>query len=200
MGIYTDIIENFLEMYFERKNTNYIQNKMSQEVIKDKQKSLLKINPFAINQCIDYSANELTEEEKIINDIIEFNRIAVLKLDEEVETLEEKEYQRKKLNLVKKQMIKNYSKYKLSKVILFMISNLYQEIMENPIDITYNTIKATVENEQVKNDDLVKYFISSDNFSGIIIGKFIDYNIKIQENRLQELETKETKTYAKKRY
>lgn len=192
-------VSDILEMYFNIKETNYILEKMEIEQSTQTQKKHFEINPFIINQYIDYFLNKLTEEEKIIADILEFNRISIITLEEK-ETKDLNDFFKQKIALIKKQILKNYNENEIKEVILFMISNAYQELSENQKDKVYTKIKSIIENEEMTTEKLIKLFKQSESFSGIIIGKFIDYNLRIKKGRLEELKGKETYQFIKNKY
>ena len=195
-----EFITEALEMYFATKNTNYILEKMLMEKIEKRKKSHLNINPFIINQYLKYDLNKITEEEQIIADILEYDRLAQMKLDTVLTNIESAEFTKQRIKLVKKQILKNYDETKLNKVILFIINDTYQEIIEQKEDKIYSKIKSIVENKQLTNENLIRLFKQSESFSNIIIGKFIDYNFEIKEGRLDELKEKESYQYIKNRY
>lgn len=196
----SDFIFEALEEYFLIKNTNYITKKMQIEKTLKFQKHHLELNPFIINQYMKYETKKITNEEQIIGDILEYDRIALIILDDIVENIESDEYYKKRIKLVKKQIIKNYNEIELNKVILFIIGDVYQELLENKKDIMYLKIKSIVENEEITTKGLIELFKKSESFSNIMIGKFIDYNIEIKEGRLEELKEKESYQYMKERY
>ena len=189
-------ITDMLEKYFSIKETNYILEKMEIEQSVKTQKQHIKLNPFIINQYINYDLNQLTDEEKIIADILEFNRISIIILEEK-ETKDINDFFKQKMKLIKKQILKNYNENEIKEVILFMISNVYQELLENSKDKAYIKIMPIIENEELTKEKLIKLFEKSESFSGNIIGKFIDYNLEIKKGRLEELKEKESYQFIK---
>lgn len=186
------IIQYFLERHFNKKNTNYITERHSMDIIKNQknQKELLKYNPFCINQILEYEQNPLTEQELIIEEITEFL----------VESQQQFTKQNDILMNIKQIMLKQYTPEKLDDVISFMISNTYQEIIENPMDDNKNTIVSIVENTKISPKLIIQHFINSNYFSNMILKTFMTYNLNIEKGRLEELETKESKKYAKRIY
>ena len=189
-------ISDMLEKYFSIKETNYILEKMEIEQSVKTQKQHIKLNPFIINQYINYDLNQLTDEEKIIADILEFNRISIIILEEK-ETKDINDFFKQKMKLIKKQILKNYNENEIKEVILFMISNVYQELLENSKDKAYIKIMSIIENGELTKEKLIKLFEKSESFSGNIIEKFIDYNLEIKKGRLEELKEKESYQFIK---
>lgn len=186
------VIQTFLERYYNRKEKNYISEKYPIEIIKNqsKQKELLKYNPFAINQILQYEQNPLTKEEKYIQEICEF-------LVESEQIYNNRE---QILDYIKELMEKNYKKEELDEIILFIISNIYQEMKENLNDEDRNIIIPIIENEKISPNEIVEHFKTNNIFSNMVLKNFIDYNENIKEGRLEELEKKQSYTYAKRIY
>lgn len=189
---YGELIKIYLERYFMKKRTNYITKKHSIEIItsQNNQKQLLSYNPFAINQLLEYEQKPLTREEIIIEDIIE------LLMESELHC-KTKEQILKKLKQLMKQ---KYKKEELDEVISFIISDTYQEVIDNPLDENRNIVIPILENSDIKKEYIIKHFNEDDNFSSMILKTFISYNYNIQEGRLEELEQKPSKEIAEKMY
>jgi len=189
---YGFFIQTFLEPYFIKKKTNYITEKHSIEIVlsQNNQKELLKYNPLAINQILNYMKNPLTEEEKMIHEIIEFF----------VESQQVYEDETEIYKYIKELMKKNYNEKKQEEIISFIISNTYQEIIENPVDESKNVIKPIIENEKINKEHIIEHFKNNDTFSNMILKTFLKYNLEIQEGRLEELKNKQSKKYAKRIY
>lgn len=176
-------IQQILGCYYERKKTNYIFSRIPIELIIKNQQvfELIELNPFAANQCIDYQP--ITQEEKIICNIIQYYEICG-----------EKDY-----ISIKRLIIKNYQNKQLKKVILFILNNVYQELLEDKTETDIGEIKHIIETETIDSDAIVQLFILNDNFSSKYIEYFLLYNIGIKQGRLEELKTKESYQYVKKR-
>lgn len=186
------IIQIFLGMYFSKKNMNYIKNKHYMQLVidQDNQKELLSYNPYTINQILEYMQKPLTKEETIIADLIGYN------IESEQTFIKKNEI----LTFVKEIMKQNYKGTKLDDAIAFVLSNVYQEVMDNYNDENRKLIKDMVENATLKKQEIIDHFKTNDSFSNMILNKFFLYNNKIEEGHLKELETRETKKYAKKIY
>lgn len=189
---YGQLIEGYLQRYFFKKNTNYISNKHSMEIIKskNKQKEILKHNPLIINQLLQYEQKPLSKEEIIIQEITEFL----------VEAQQLYENEEEIINNIKDLMKRNYKKDRLNEAIMFIISNVYQEIIEHPEDENINIIVSIVENTNIKPEQIIEHFKKSKAFSNMLLQTFIKYNLNIEEKRLEELENKPSKEYAKRIY
>lgn len=188
------VINKILKKYYSPRN--YIYPKYCNELIvqNEKGKNILLTNPFFINNHMEYfSDNRITENEKIINDIIEYYFSA-----QKIIGNEENNYD--VLKLTKNIIIKNIKPEELENYILFIISNVYQEVMENITDEIYNQIKHIVENENINNNDIINYFLTNDGFSNIMLNKFLSYNMKIEQGRLEQLKTKSSFQYSRKLY
>lgn len=187
-----NIIQIFLEKYFEQKNINYITNKHFMKLVIEQgnQKELLSYNPYAINQLLEYIQNPLTKEEIIIADLLEYNSEAENTFNR----------QEKILTSVKELMKQNYKGEQLDDAIAFILSDVYQEIIENYYDSNRNLIKSIIENKEVEKTEIIEHFKENDAFSIMILNKFFLFNKKLYEGRLKELEQKESKKYAKRIY
>ena len=192
IGKYGFVVQEILNQYFNKKNTNYItkQHTIESLIKQNKHKELLKYNPLIINQLLKAMQSPLTQEEQIIEDIIEFivesQQIFFDKIDI--------------TNYIKELMKNKYGEKELEKVISFIISDTYQEIKENPLDKYPNIIIPIIENERITKKDIINQFNENDKFSNIILETFVKYNIEIRQGRLEELEKKSSKKYAKKLY
>ena len=189
MGSY---IQVFLEMYFERKNANYIAEKSYIKYVIDQknQKEYLEYNPYVINQLLQYIQNPLTPEETIISEIIEY----------EVETEQLYNRQEKVLRHIKKLMKTHNDEETYSDKIAFIISNVYQEVIEDYNDENRSIIKGIIENEEMDRNAVIEQFKTSDTFSNMILKTFLLHNREIEEGHLEELKTKESKQFAKRIY
>ena len=192
IGKYGFVVQEILNQYFNKKNTNYItkQHTIESLIKQNNHKELLKYNPLIINQLLKAMQSPLTQEEQIIEDIIEFivesQQIFFDKIDI--------------TNYIKELMKNKYGEKELEKVISFIISDTYQEIKENPLDKYSNIIIPIIENERITKKDIINQFNENDKFSNIILETFVKYNIEIRQGRLEELEKKSSKKYAKKLY
>lgn len=180
------ILKNY---YFPR---NYIYPRYYNELlISETGKKILLENPFFINNHMEYFCfNRITKEEQIINTIIEYYFSAKKETKHENETL----------IATKKVMQKNLKPKELENYILFIISNTYQEVMENNADIEYIQIKHIVENKNNSKYDLIKCFLENDYFSNVLLARFIKYNMNIEKTRLNDLKTKPSFQYSKRLY
>jgi len=177
-------IEEYLRGYYCRKNANYIFQKYNLEIIRKqkKEKEFIKINPLSLNQLIYYNENPLTEEEKIIAQVIEYCVEAEQKYDERFEQLE----------YLKKLLKQNHTEEELDDIILFIIRDTYQEVYQDSKNPQKYDIMYSLENENIKPEYFIKYFKENEKFSNMFLENFIDYNLYIEEGRLEELKTKES--------
>lgn len=187
-----EFIQINLDMYFQKKHANYITEKHSMKLVIDqnKQKELLETNPYTINQLLKYLQKPLTQEETIIEEMIEFQQ----------ESFQTYKIETKILKYIKALMKKNYNEEQLNNTIAFILSNVYQEVLEDYNDQNRRLIKNIVENEDLNKTELIEHFKNNDMFSNMILKKFLIYNDKIEEGRLEELQHKESKKYAKRLY
>ena len=187
-----EFIQINLDMYFQKKHANYITEKHSMKLVIDqnKQKELLETNPYTINQLLKYLQKPLTQEETIIEEMIEFQQ----------ESFQTYKIETKILKYIKALMKKNYNEEQLNNTIAFILSNVYQEVLEDYNDQNRRLIKNIVENEDLKKTELIEHFKNNDMFSNMILKKFLIYNDKIEEGCLEELQHKESKKYAKRLY
>lgn len=189
---YRELIEAYLQSYFYRKNANYISEKYDVEIIRqqNKEKEYIQINPLSLNQLLYYKENPLTQQEKIIAQINNYN----------VEAEQICEDRLKQLSYIKKLLERNNSEKELEKIILFIIGNTYQEIEQDPTNEKRNDIMYAVENEKIEPSDFVSYFKENKKFSNTFLENFINYNQNIEEGRLRELKTKESYKKIKRLY
>lgn len=187
-----EFIQINLDMYFQKKHANYITEKHSMKLVIDqnKQKELLETNPYTINQLLKYLQKPLTQEETIIEEMIEFQQ----------ESFQTYKIETKILKYIKALMKKNYNEEQLNNTIAFILSNVYQEVLEDYNDQNRRLIKNIVENEDLNKTELIEHFKNNDMFSNMILKKFLIYNDKIEEGCLEELQHKESKKYAKRLY
>lgn len=185
-------IQFYLEMYFQKKRKNYITEKHSTKLIFDqnKQKEILEINPYMINQLLSYLQKPLTKEETMIEEIMEF----------QMEASQTYQTEEKMLEYIKTLMKNNYNEEQLNETIAFIISIVYQKIIEDYNDQNRNIIKGMIENEKIDKNKIIEHFKNANSFSNKILNRFIMYVNKIEKGYLEELEHKESKKYAKKIY
>lgn len=171
-----------LKKYYSSKSKNYIFENMPLELVNQQKliMELVELNPFAINQCMNYKP--LSETEIIIYTIIEYYLL-----------LGEEDYKQ-----IKQLIIKNNNQKNIKNIILLILSNVYQEILDDKNE-TNLEIKTIIENEQLKNNQIVAHFIKNDEFSNKYLEYFIMYNIGIKKGRLEELSRKPSYEYVKKR-
>lgn len=179
---YGDEIQIILTKYFKRKN--YILEKMPIEIITQEKnlKELLKMNPFIINQCIKHK--NLTKEEKIIADILEYYNTLVTSDDY--------------INNIKSIIMKNNDEKNIKKIIMFIISDIYQEIKED-MQEENKTIQGLIEDETIQNEEIINLFINNNKFSKECLEYFLIYNMNIKKGRLEELKNKPSYNYIKRR-
>ena len=184
------IIKDLLLKYYAEKNTNYIENKFFIEtILKQKsQKEILSLNPFMINQLLEYQQTPLRQEEQTIVELIDY----YIEAQQYYDTPEDIEY------VI--YLLINNNKAELEKKLLFIISNMYQESKEHKDYEAYSKIARILENPACKPINMIDYVKNNKQAITEIIQKFIEYNFYIPEGRLQELETKPTAQYAKKIY
>lgn len=192
MHKYSIEIEEYIKLYFFRKNRNYIFKKYDLDVIKEQnlEKDFIEMNLFNLNQLIYYNEEPLTKEEKIIAQIIEYY------IDSKIE----KQNKIEQLSHVKKLLKHNNTEEELNEIILFIIGNTYQEIEQDLTNEKRNYIMYAVENEKVQPSDFVSYFKENKKFSNTFLENFIEYNEEIKEGRLEELKTKESYERIKRLY
>ena len=190
MKKYMELIDIILFQYYSLKNTNYIFKQMPIEIIKKqtKQKELLSLNPFMINQLMNNEQKPLTEEEKIIYELIEYLIEAEQYYDND-----------KKIDYVKKLLEMNTPQDELEDKIRFIISNTYQEAKEHPSHEDSDDIIRSIEKTLIT-EDIVSYFKKNRDISNMFIRNFLEYNLRINEGRLNELENKPSIEFAKRIY
>lgn len=181
---YGNEIQNILSNYFRRISTNYILQSMPLDVIFSRKKvsSFLKDNPLSINQCLRHSS--LNSEELLIADILEYFDVVLSDYDD--------------VNLIKQYLLNKFSGNKLRSVILFIICNVYQEIVDDKSE-SDSYIKRLFEDERLKIDDIVELFINNDLFSSECLEYFLIYNIGIYRGRLEELKRMPSHQYINRR-
>lgn len=188
------LVNDILREYYLSRN--YIYKKVFYEVMltSANKKEMLKRNPFFINNHMEYFCNKrISEEEKIINNIIEYY-IQAIRITQSNNT-----ERNLKLTI---DIIKKKHKNDIMKHMLFIISNTYQEIKENSNDLAnpyYQKFIKTIENNsdvQLKCDEI----INNEDAMIDILKKFIIYNLRITPTRLDDLTKKESYHYVKKIY
>ena len=174
--------------YFSEKQTNYIKEKFFIENIinQNKQKEVLALNPFMIIQLLDECANPLTEEELIINETIDYNVEAEQYFDAQSDII----YTLDKL----KENSNGPVEYARKK--LFIISDVFQESYEKDRQL-YEKMKNIFDYLKYDSEKVILYMNNDKELLYKIVKKFVDYNINIKNNRLQELENKPAEKYAK---
>ena len=196
-NIYIELLQNknritkYINEYFERKKQNYIVSRKTIERIQKISKKTIKLNPLIINQLINYQQNPLTQEEKIIGDLIDFLRVAnMITNKDNIMSLE----------IIKALMILNYEEKELMDAITFIIYNVYQETKLNIEDPIRELMEHLIENdEEISTEEIVETFLKEDEFSKIILSTFLSYNMNIKEGRLDELKNHPSYEILKKR-
>lgn len=185
------LIDELIKQFYMRKEQNYILEKEAMYLIVEnkKIKELLSMNPFAINQYLQYKSSPMTQSEKIICDILEYSRISKFNNITNQEVA---------LKCIKQLLIKNYEKQELEKAIIFIIGNVYQET-EETANVLYNELRHIIENPKITNKQIQDYFMSNDVFSNKVLNAFIIYASKIKFERLQSLAEKPSYQYIKNR-
>lgn len=184
------IIEKLLLKYYSEKNTNYISEKFFIETIIEQngQKEILSLNPFMINQILDYQQKPLTTEEQIIMELTNY----YIEAQQYYDTPRDLEY-------VKHLLYNNNETNELCRKTLFMISNVYQESKEKE-DRFYGRLVHKLDKMNYKPLNIINYINNDNEMFKEVLEKFINYNINIEEGRLEELEKKPSSIYAKKIY
>lgn len=183
------VTNDILLKYFSDKNTNYISEKFFIETILDHRnsKEILTLNPFIINELLNYQKKPLTYEENIIREMVDYYIEAQQYYDSP-----------KDIEYVKKLFKKNTSHIKQKEdELMFMISDVYQEAQDRQDYEFYRTISKIVE---ANNFDIINYLYQNKLLVSQIIKKFVEYNINIEEGRLEELDKKPSSAYARRIY
>lgn len=186
------IIGDLLYRYYLEKNTSYIGSKLYIKTLLDQNsaKEILTINPFMIGELLDYQQKPLTKEELIIQEVMDYlieaeqnyaNPDDVIKY-----TIELLEQNNKGFGLKENK-------------ILYIISNVYQESKERN-DSFYGKMLYILENTKYEPHKIIDYLNKNNNILIEIIEKFTDYNMYLEEGRLEELEQKPSAEYAKRIY
>lgn len=186
---YRDFIYENLDVYFKRKKENYIFQKIIFDVIKEqsKVKSLVQLNPFVINQVLQYEQCPLSRDERLIADVLEYYYFCLYKYPRNVIKL---------FKAVKKLMFINIDSHRLYDSVLFMFCDVYQELLEHDMD---NKFKNVLEDKNISTTKLFKMFKDNDSFSSSIISHFVKYNIGIEEGRLDYLKSLPSYQYVYKK-
>lgn len=186
------VLSDLLYDYYYDKNTNYIGEKFFLEnIIKQKNiKEVLSLNPYMINQILDYQQKPLTKEELIIQEIMDYLKDAEWKYLESDKIIKHVinlfEFNNKKINIRERK-------------ILFIISNVFQESKEKN-DKFYGKMMYVLENTKYDAETIINC-LSQDKKTLIeIMKKFTEYNRQIEEGRLEELEKKASYKTAQKIY
>lgn len=191
---YGENIQMLCRRYFNRKNANYIlRNQAIHIVEKDKKiKELLKINPFEINSYLEYSRKPFTHKEKIICDIVNYLQVTnILDIGNQSEALK----------IIKSLIVlNNYNnKEALEEIIIFIIGTVYQEAIERKIYDILPEISEMIENPEYNNRQIVNNFTANDYFSNKILATLLMSIMRMKENRLDELERKQSYIFIKRR-
>ena len=178
---YGKIIGQILLSYYNQKQKNYIKERMITDLLIETKQvvELIEFNPFIVNQLFQHKP--LTQEEKFIYDITEYHEYSVPENFVEI-----------------KKLIKDNHKKDLAQIIIFILNNVYQEIMDDKTETDKLEIKSIMENKQIKNEDIIKFFIENNNFSSKYIEYFLMYNSTIKQGRLEELKHKQSYIYTRK--
>lgn len=187
-----DILSDLLYKYYYERNTNYIEDKFYLETIlnQNKAKEILALNPYMINQLMDYEQNPLTQEEKIIQEVMDYLNEAEWNylLSDEI------------IGYVIKTLEKNNKNNNIiSNKLLFIISNVYQESKERNDDF-YGKLMYILENTKFDPETIINYINNDKKILIEIMKKFTEYNREIEEGRLEVLNNKPSAELAQKIY
>ena len=186
------ILNNLLYNYYYDKNINYIGEKFYMENIfkQNSVKEVLALNPYMINQVLDYEQHPLTKEELIIQEIMDYLKVAEWKYIDSNEItkyiIELFKYNNKKTNTKEKKL-------------LFIVSNVFQESKERN-DRFYGKIMYILENTKYDPETIINYLSRDEKTLIEIMKKFIDYNREIEKGRFEELQKKSSAATAQKIY
>lgn len=182
------INEDLMDYYAER-NQNYIADKFFIKTIldQDNTQELLGLNPLEINELLSYQQKPLTAEEEIIREIIDY-------FMESQEFYDSPDDIKHVQNLIKE----NNNGFKRIIKKSYMISNVYQHARSQDDKIMLDKIVNPIESDRIKGDEAYDYIMRK--YEKDIIRKFVEYNIDLEEGRLEELKKEPSAVYAKKIY
>lgn len=186
------IINEILYNYFKNKNKNYIMEKEPLHIIEQtgKIKEILKINPYVINQYIQYLKKPTTKYENIICDLLQIKNIVDNK----------KIINQGKTLIYFKQILPHlYTEDELEEIIIFIMTHTYQESIYRNNKEIFQELNYIIEDERIKSKYLKEYFESDDRFSNIVLSTFFKYTTNIEPTRLKELEQQPSYKYVKQR-
>jgi len=186
------ILNNLLYNYYYDKNINYIGEKFYMENIfkQNSVKEVLALNPYMINQILDYEQHPLTKEELIIQEIMDYLK------DAEWKYIDSNEITKYIIELFKYNNKKTNTK---EKKLLFIVSNVFQESKERN-DRFYGKIMYILENTKYDPETIINYLSRDEKTLIEIMKKFIDYNREIEKGRFEELQEKSSAKIAEKIY
>ena len=143
-----------------------------------------------INQLMDYEQNPLTQEEKIIQEVMDYLNEAEWNylLSDEI------------IGYVIKSLEKNNKNNNIiSNKLLFIISNVYQESKERNDDF-YGKLMYILENTKFDPETIINYINNDKKILIEIMKKFTEYNREIEEGRNEVLNNKPSAELAQKIY
>ena len=180
------ILNEILLKYYSEKNTNYIEEKFFLETIMNQngEKEILVLNPFMISQLLDYKNKPLTYEEKIIREIIDYYVEAQQYYDSP-----------KDIRYVEKLLSKNNHIKEMVNKKSYMMSNVYQQSKKYKDEKFSKNISKIFENKNLH--DIEIYNFLSLYYESEITKKFIEYNMNIEEGKIEELEKQPSAVFAK---
>lgn len=182
------INEDLMDYYAER-NRSYISDKFFIKTIldQDNAQELLGLNPFEINELLSYQQKPLTEEEKIIREIIDY----FMESQDLYDSPDDIKYVEKLIN-------KNNHIIELIRKKSYMISNVYQHARSQDDKVMLDKIVNQIENDRIKGEEAYGYIMKY--YEQDIIRKFVEYNIDLEEGTLERLKKEPSAVYAKKLY
>lgn len=185
------IIEELLLKYYSEKNINYVTNRFFIDTVINQStpSEILKLNPYMINQLLDYQQNPLTYEEKIIEEMLDYYSEAQELYESPID-----------INYTIGLLKNNNELFESKKKLLYIVSNVYQQSGERKDKTYYYKLSQILEMTQYKPQNIIRYLNNNTKIRDEIVGKFIDYNIYIEEDTLEKLEQKPSAVYAKKIY
>ena len=194
-GIKRVLIENASMMnedlmdYYAERNRSYISDKFFIQTIldQDNAQELLGLNPFEINELLAYQQKPLTDEEKIIREIIDY----FMESQDLYDSPEDIKYVEKLIN-------KNNHIIELIRKKSYMISNVYQHARLQDDKVILDKIVNQIENDRIKGEEAYGYIMKY--YEKNIIRKFVEYNIDLEEGTLEKLKKEPSAVYAKKIY
>jgi len=147
------------------------------------------LNPYMINQFLDYQQKPLSEEEQIIREIIDYYIAS------------QQYYGKPRIDHVIGLLGENNERYnnRLERKVLFIMSNTYQETKDRN-DSFYGYLMDILDKMDYKPQKIINYLSNNYEKFKKILEKFIEYNMCIEEGRLEELEKQPSAQYAKRIY